>query len=349
MYLDGILEVAIGLVMTWLILSVANMHIQDWLSKVFNWRAQFLENTLRDMLKNDSLVNMFYQSPAIRDLCRVKNGKIQKPAYVTASRFSAALMDIVMNAGQPAGETAMATGPSLAKLRSNIQQLKSENPSLGRTLDHIFPNLDQDEVSLDEKIALYRTNSETWFNGVMDQLSSWYKEHASRWALIIGMVLAVLFNIDTVQMADQLWREPTVRQAIVATAQNNQASQTSPGVESLTQVPSVVNSLAIPVGWTTVPAANQNMCNWPPQPENHPAIWSGSACRELINLPAVGDIWGWVTKIFGILLSGLAASAGAPFWFDILRKLLNLRNPASADTSTAPTPVPTPTPTGPVG
>ncbi len=345
MYLDGILEVAIGLVMTWLILSVANMHIQNWLSSLLNWRAQFLENTLRDMLKNDSLVNMFYQTPAIRDLCRVKNGKLQKPAYITAGRFSAALMDVIMNAGQPAGESVMPTGPSLAKMRASVQQLKSENPALGKTLDHIFPNLDQDGAAFEEKIAFYRTNSENWFNGVMEQLTNWYKEHAARWALIIGMILAVLFNIDTVQMANQLWREPTLRQSLVAQAQNNPAAS---GTESLANLPMTVNDLAIPVGWTTIPATDQSMCTWPPQPQNHLAIWSGSSCRELANVPAVGDIWGWVVKVFGILLSGLAASQGAPFWFDVLRKLLNLRNPGS-DTSTTPAPAVPPTPTGPVG
>lgn len=345
MYLDGILEVSIGLVMTWLILSVANMQIQSWISDVFNWRAQFLESTLRNMLKNDDLVNKFYETPAIRDLCRVKNGKVQKPAYITAGRFAAGLIDVIMNAGKPAGETVMASGPSLAQMRASVQQLKSENPALGQTLDHLFPNLDQDEVAFEDKVALYRNNSENWFNGVMDQLSGWYKEHASRWALIIGMILAVIFNIDTVQMADQLWREPTLRQAIVAQAQ---AAPSGAGPETLTQIPSIVNNLAIPVGWTTIPASNQSQCSWPPQPDNHPAIWSGSACRELVNLPAVGDVWGWVVKVFGLLLSGAAASQGAPFWFDVLRRLLNLRNPGSATTAT-PVPTPPAAPTGPVG
>ena len=33
----------------------------------------------------------------------------------------------------------------------------------------------------------------------------------------------------------------------------------------------------------------------------------------------------WLLKFLGIILTGLAASLGAPFWFDILNKLLGLK------------------------
>ena len=43
MQLDAILEVAIGLVMMWLILSVATMEAQNWLGKILT-RAQNIWN-----------------------------------------------------------------------------------------------------------------------------------------------------------------------------------------------------------------------------------------------------------------------------------------------------------------
>ena len=53
MQLDAILEVAIGLVMMWLILSVATMEIQSWLTQVLDTRAKFLEKNLLVMFKNN--------------------------------------------------------------------------------------------------------------------------------------------------------------------------------------------------------------------------------------------------------------------------------------------------------
>jgi hypothetical protein len=61
-------------------------------------------------------------------------------------------------------------------------------------------------------------------------------------------------------------------------------------------------------------------------------------------LQATGITWGWgngyivgtkdwkeqnsydlISKLFGILLTTVAASMGAPFWFDMLNKLINIR------------------------
>lgn len=35
---------------------------------------------------------------------------------------------------------------------------------------------------------------------------------------------------------------------------------------------------------------------------------------------------GWLQAIFGWLMTGVAVAMGAPFWFDILGKLINVRN-----------------------
>ncbi len=40
------------------------------------------------------------------------------------------------------------------------------------------------------------------------------------------------------------------------------------------------------------------------------------------NVPA--DFNGWVLKFFGVLFSALAGMQGAPFWFDILQKLVSV-------------------------
>ena len=42
------------------------------------------------------------------------------------------------------------------------------------------------------------------------------------------------------------------------------------------------------------------------------------------------DIWAWLVKVIGWVLTGVAVTLGAPFWFDLLRKLLSLRGGAPA-------------------
>ena len=127
------------------------------------------------------------------------------------------------------------------------------------------------------------TELAAWFDDVMDRSSGEYKRRATKRAFLIGTILAFAFNVDSIEIAKTLWREPTLRQVIVAQANNSEVQA------SLEQV----RQLDIPVGWST----------------NYPT-----------------DGWGWLIKVFGLLISGFAAAQGAPFWFDILKKLINLRS-----------------------
>ena len=41
----------------------------------------------------------------------------------------------------------------------------------------------------------------------------------------------------------------------------------------------------------------------------------------------------WLVKLAGFLLTGIAVTFGASFWFDLLKKMLALRNSAGGDSS----------------
>lgn len=45
-------------------------------------------------------------------------------------------------------------------------------------------------------------------------------------------------------------------------------------------------------------------------------------------------IWWWITKFFGLILTVFAASLGAPFWFDILNKIISIRSTGKAQKDT---------------
>ena len=91
MYLDAILEVAIGLVFSWLVLSIATMQVQEWISSWFRWRAQSLEESFHNMLQDPDLVDKFYNHSMIASLSRPG----QKPSYIPSNRFAETLFDIL--------------------------------------------------------------------------------------------------------------------------------------------------------------------------------------------------------------------------------------------------------------
>jgi hypothetical protein len=151
------------------------------------------------------------------------------------------------------------------------------------------------------------------------------------------LILALLLNVDSISLATSLWREPTLRQAIIAQAQNytppaaSQASTTT--VSPLQNIPALetqLQALNIPFGWTFASFNTAgHQCSLLPVKASQ--VWgipsrdsqAQPVCLRFSNLPP--DIISWLIKLLGMLMTGAAAAQGAPFWFDILGKLVNVR------------------------
>lgn len=335
MQLDAILEVAIGLVLMWLILSVATMEIQNWVAQIFGIRSKFLEQSIRDMFKNQqTLVDQFYNHPAIVELCkRDKKGRIKKPSYIPSEIFAEVCVEVFLNAGK-SGEEIPPDEMSFDAIISSVEKFRAMNPDLSRLVKRLFPGLGYKEAysfsikDIDSKLAEYRGNIEHWFDNVMAQASGWYKVNALALAFWIGLVLAIIFNIDTINITQKLWREPTIRQALVAQADSFELQE---GTINIAEVPGYFDSLALPLGWTTVPTENLNNCVHVITPDKKIAIWAGGECKVLVNVPAVNDPIGWAIKLLGFLISAFAARQGAPFWFDLLKKMITFKSKVTSD------------------
>ena len=123
MYLQEILEVAIGLVFMWLVLSIAAMTIQEWIGNVLNERAKDLEQNLQEMLNSDDLTKQIYDHPLITSLYHPAKRSHQKPrlpAYMPAGKFASALFDIVIKAGTEASPIKDLTGGINAQLAASL-------------------------------------------------------------------------------------------------------------------------------------------------------------------------------------------------------------------------------------
>jgi len=361
MNLDAILEVAIGMVFVWLVVSVAAMQLQEWIGSAFAWRAQFLEKAIRNMLGSDQLVNEFYNHPLILSLSEPgKNpGQYRRPSYIPANKFSAVMLDIFTNRGKDSSDQVSGT-LSQNEIAANVQSVKQDNPGLGKIIDHLFPHLTDQSMSMDQVMALARTNSEVWFNDGMERVVGWYKRHTGIWSFFIALVLAFALNVDSIQIANKLWAEPTLRQVVASQA--SATPNANAGASSPLQVPNYLNSLSIPVGWVTEPTTNYKTCGFYLL-QNTPPGYVGqdpsgqNQCNVFVNLPAMNNLGGWLSKLLGLLITAAAGAQGSPFWFDMLKKLVNVRGSGSTPTVVPPPPAPaapapapaSSTTTGPVG
>jgi len=325
MFFGAIVEVAIGLVFSWLVLSATTMQFLEWIGGMFNWRAKHLERAVRDMFKSDALVQQFYNHPFILELYEsVGRKKPIKPSYIPDLTFAAAAFDVFMNAGKPGQETP-AGSLSIAQMRAGMKKIQAENPELGRMLKHLLSGIDQRAAKAEKMIAEGRANIETWFNQVMDETSRKFKKDAQKWSVVLGLVICLAFNVDSINITNKLWQDPTIREALVAQADNFVPSEDAP---SITEIPGYFSSLAIPVGWITIPAEDPVLCkNIVNRLEDGRfAFRSNNYCGILVNVPLADDTWGWVLKFLGIGISAVAAMQGAPLWFDILKRLIGIKS-----------------------
>src|SRR5258705_141681 len=121
MSLGTIIQVGVGLVLAWLLLSMIVMYIQEWIVGRLGLRSKMLESTIYNVLTDSAIADQFYDHPIIQGLFSGEDGE-QKPSYIPSRQFSLALFDVVMNAGKESSLLQQ----QIYKLRSDINWLSKD-------------------------------------------------------------------------------------------------------------------------------------------------------------------------------------------------------------------------------
>lgn len=171
-------------------------------------------------------------------------------------------------------------------------------------------------------LANVSRNIETWFDDSMQRLTDLYKRRVQILLVIIAFGVALLTGADTIHMVSVLQNSPAIRAAVVAQAEK-QLDKDLKAIE-----PETMQADLEKVGLLGYPDR--------PKGENKDPmnLWN------LTQILADPEARTWFLQTFvGLLLTTAAVSLGAPFWFDVLKKVANLRaagpvpEPASGDTS----------------
>ena len=218
--------------------------------------------------------------------------------------------------------------PLVGELVSGALALSKTNAELGHTLNVIVTRAVQNAKDADDAIARVRTNVETWFDSSMGRLSGYYKRRVQRVAFAIGIAVAVLLGIDSFAIGKTLWFDQTVRAVIVTEAQQATEAPERQGTQTPGQLIDRLGSLQVPAGWTVI--GDGAVCSG----------YFGFKLTRCIYPAGLGEAANQLFRpsffqtLLGILVTGIAAAQGAPFWFDLLSKAINMRSsgpPPSGD------------------
>jgi hypothetical protein len=227
------------------------------------------------------------------------------PAYIPATSFADALIDLLVpNAG---GQTTLdAVDRSLKSLQ---QELPVASP-LVESLQTLVANANGN-------MGRFRTSVESWYDNHMDRVSGWYKRHVAKITLVVGAVLVLLLNINTLTIGRTLYSSSVIGTAVSTVAAKSTSCQNQSQQDCLTGLQaqlSAAGQAGLPIGWATVAACAKpkTSCNWLDQ-------------RGILS-PSGGSGWEAVLVLVGFLVTIIALTPGARFWFDLLGRLGSLRS-----------------------
>jgi hypothetical protein len=222
-----------------------------------------------------------------------------------------------------------------AQILGGAARLSQVRPELAQIVTNLFSGIDMYLAQEEPRLAAARRNVEQWFNDAMDRAGGWYKRHTQLWLGLIGLLFALALNVDSVTIATTLWRDPTLRQNVVEQAQKFELPEDSTGqplssAETAQAIRDLNTNLSqdlrLPIGWKIevhrVQAAE--VCTLlAQQPGDVRGIPYGADCFQV--LEAVpnpnASVFG---KLVGFLITAVAVTQGAPFWFNLLQSSLRL-------------------------
>lgn len=253
---------------------------------------------------------------------------------VDQENFRAALTETVSQIDEEISQMGLEPN-SIVSVMAGIRQI--DNPYFRNALTTILATAE----NLDEAKA----NIESWFNNSMSRASSTFAMKMKTLSIVVAAIIAIAANVDSLHIARTLWEDPILRQSISAVATqavesgqleaainaSEQAnleavSGTAGGTDvvdaiadsgqAVTDSIQEINDLRLPIGWllddvsdTDVGSAQRGNANniWNYFPGNNPEGWLGLL----------------LAKLMGLAATVISISQGAPFWFNILNKIVS--------------------------
>ncbi|WP_198014952.1 hypothetical protein [Mastigocladopsis repens] len=303
---------------------------QDPLINTLNQQAQeIVEKKLQDL--NQARVDP-----------RTLKGKQSAPSYIPSETFAITLLEalkipeLINYVQKPETKTNLhMILASYKELKTGINDSSSESY---KKIQQIYGNVDNEQFKnlvkslpdyvpdnlitslgvlaqrsrikiddLREEMNQFKKEVETWFDRSMDRASGVYRRNAKGVAILIGLSVAILTNTDSFHLLKRLSQDSAIRSAITQSASQYDVIKNP---NDRRQIEELLGNASIPIGWQNISQQFEPL-----------STSRGNSANSLLL-----GIWLGFKLICGWLVSGLAIAMGAPFWFDILNKVINVRN-----------------------
>lgn len=330
--MSALLDIAIGLVLTFLLFSIVVSGLNEWFAQAFARRGDFLRLGMQRLINDEAVYRRVLHHPLIGSLYRERAAKGKPPSYVEPANFALAVADVLLARAKPDSDSDGGSRPlSIDALRDALRAPALANSPVSTALGPIF---ERANGNFDQALK----GIEAWFGSSMERVGGWYKARTQKMLFLIGLVVAVACNVDTLQIFTALNRSPALRAAFVGAADSAvktakigdvnlaELERREPTPAEWASLRPVFESLratdgeALPIGYACLGLVFQAAA---PKPD---AAGPLRACQAELKASFDGRSFAaWFLKLVGWTLTALAGTLGAAYWFELLSKGINLR------------------------
>ncbi|MBC7745614.1 MAG: hypothetical protein H7096_10965 [Flavobacterium sp.] len=308
------------------------------------------------LMKNPKNVHVtnFYNHPEIKYLG--SSGIFRNPSSFKAVSFSKTMMYILNGSG------------TLDPLKIESELRNNAPKILGKETASYVLSLWEESYG---DVTRFKQQLEAWFERTMEQATEWYKRKIQLVLLVIGFFLAWIFNADTLVMVKKLSQDKSAREQMVnmanvyqqnikqspesikAALTRDEATVYSERLDSLLGVrknleDAVINASTLLGSGSWLPDKMLIEVNPIKKSRIYPVgiekdILPHDQYSKFLTTNYYLDFNGKDKRLyffrmvkkhfFGFLLTAIAISLGAPFWFDLLNKLMKLRSSIKHETT----------------
>jgi len=312
MNFPAMLDVAIGLFFIYLILSLLVSGIQELIATVLEWRAKQLKEAIQIILGDNEandpsakqaqkIANELWNHPLIRSLNQRKiiRGSVG-PSYISSKMFAATLLEIIQT------DYDFNASGTIDDIVESIKENQKIDPELRRRIYSLALIAQRKASASENGIKSLEKEIRIWFDQSMERASGVYNRNVKGFTFLIGLVVTLALNADTFHIVQRLNNDAALRSSVNQIATKYVAENKEPSLDKLN---SYLDNITMPLGWSTMEQFNKQVNPRDPAKSK------------------LGDwVLGIIKLIFGWLLSAGAIAMGAPFWFDLLGKFINVRN-----------------------
>ncbi|MEO1290076.1 MAG: hypothetical protein AAFV93_20170 [Chloroflexota bacterium] len=412
--MSPILEVLIGLIFIFSLLSILVTQINAIVAQVLRLRAQYLFDAVKDIIHDPEILARFVTHPLIKmtdfkDVPGMENwehllpsqkltdeqakqilqGTLSGVEWLEDKTFSSVLLSLIkvkedrqlfivlddiaqeMEAGQDRRlvrnkiNAVTETGEGIDDLISTINALppSSHKKALVERLRDISKEIGDKGLKSDINVGLMagvqyikdqylknaiitiletsktidevETKITNWFNNTNSKATELFARDMKWYSYLIGLIIAILLNVDTIYVSLELWNDPVLRSTLAEVAANVNVDDLQTQVDTANeqinsdnpttfddlstsaiaalQTVELLQDTRIPMGWDFANLSNLN--------KNDPRLADSRYMWNFIpgNNPNLAWFIGW--KVIGLLATMIAVGQGAPFWFNVLRQV----------------------------